>query len=1029
MKRIYFFTISLLLFAVVNAQLTTEEFFTKMKNEKVVSDASVDWVNVAPAMSGYNETFVCHPTDPNVMFMGPDMHVSYGTWDNGESWHTIKDFDGNGDDMRRVIDFEFSLQNPDLGYAITLVYDADANSGKLYKTIDKGRSWQFVKRLGKAHNELAIHPEDNQIIFIGAGDFWNVKENHRTQEKPNGVIIGRAEYGHVWKSTDGGVTMKKVATNISNNLDVGRIIFNPINPDKMIMATSHGLFSSSDKGETWAASNTGLPNDLPRDLTSYYNKESGEFILYLAEQTVYEPNNGSISSKGGIYKSIDGGATWVSITGNLGYDLTVITDYTTREAYKKQVGYWFGMSKGDFASSYPNYPSNILSIYNRIVVNPLDKNEIYLCHNKKHDKGFGPGDLWKTEDGGANWFVCARNGKYWIQEENKSYWQAKGNPLGANVEFAHLQHEMDDANETQGNRHLAINSLGEVFIGINQQTLRSNNNGDSWHQIDDIELTPGSKQWISRGASNLPGLYMLHETGIPDRRLMCSGEHALWQTVDIGDYPDKDAVAVEQLEGQVNHGGAHTAKTVAVHPNDPNIIYMMATRQSHRGKMRRSVDGGKTWDNIATIFEASSGISASINQVQSLMCDPVNPDNMYFTSIYSEIGTKNSVSLTKGDYGVYRSNDGGFTWNVSKPDPTEGASVRRITMDPDNPQIIYAALNRYQIDGGLYKSTDGAVSWTKMTIPAEIISVNNVFIDRNTKHILISCGSRSGTYNTGGVWRSKDNGSTWEKIFKAPYVWQAEVSPVNSNIMVVNVPGQIPSLYTEFKNPGVYLSKDAGDSWVKINRGLGNINKINQIKPDPYNESMFWCAAYGSGWFKALIKTDYVKAVCNDTEVMEGEELTLYGIGSIGTQLNYEWTAPDEVSLSSTNKYKTTFTAPDVTKDSTIIVKLKVSNDLYSDTHDININVKYNSDDTAVGDTPVNPIHLYPNPVKDGKLHIHGITGRLDYSIFDLEGKIIISGEIQNNYIDVSHLQPQSYVLKLSTEKNSWAEKFMITNH
>ena len=54
-------------------------FFEKIRQERVESSDLVEWKQFGPGMSGYNEEFWCHPTDANVMFMGPDMHVSYGT--------------------------------------------------------------------------------------------------------------------------------------------------------------------------------------------------------------------------------------------------------------------------------------------------------------------------------------------------------------------------------------------------------------------------------------------------------------------------------------------------------------------------------------------------------------------------------------------------------------------------------------------------------------------------------------------------------------------------------------------------------------------------------------------------------------------------------------------------------------------------------------------------------------------------------------------------------------------------------------
>ncbi|MUH37512.1 hypothetical protein D9O36_16800, partial [Zobellia amurskyensis] len=140
-------------------------------------------------------------------------------------------------------------------------------------------------------------------------------------------------------------------------------------------------------------------------------------------------------------------------------------------------------------------------------------------------------------------------------------------------------------------------------------------------------------------------------------------------------------------------------------------------------------------------------------------------------------------------------------------------------------------------------------NWEKMTIPSVINSVNNVFVDRNTKDILISTGQRGGSYEEGGVWRSTDKGKTWQQIFKAPFVWQAETSPVDSELIVISAAGQQVSMSGEFMNPGIYLSQNGGDSWKKINKGLGQPDKIVDVRPDPYNKDVLWCAAWGSGWF------------------------------------------------------------------------------------------------------------------------------------------------------------------------------------
>lgn len=866
-------------------QKIDDQFFKTLKTEKVTSDPAIEWKNFGPGMSGFCREFWCHPTDSNVMFMGPDMHVSYGSWDNGKTWKTLKDSDGLAQDMKRVLDIDFSLQNPDFGMAI------DWN-GWTYETTDRGRSWKktnelgqsykdlgadpfsddvfskgwFPEQLGTRHSELAVDPTNDNIWYIGAGDFWNVKSNYRSFKEPYGNTLKYAAYGYIFKSNNKGKTWEKITTGLPKNTAVCKIIVNPNQTNQVVMAANVGLLLSNDGGLTWQNTAKGLPNNLPRDLTSFYDKETKAFTLYLAEQTVFEPNGKSINTKGGVYKSIDAGLNWVNITGDLGLDYNQIKDKEHRKNYHRALSHWFG---ADSKKLYPSFPANTYPVFNHIRVNPMNKNEIYLVANQRHDKSFGPGDVWKTIDGGKHWTICARAGKYWVNQTDKAYWERKGFKTEANVGFAHLQRKINEESETHfGNRFLAINAKGDVFIQINQQTQRSNDGGTSWQQIDDNETAPGSNKWIGRGGSNLPGRYMLLETGIKNRYLFCSGEHGLWQTANLGDWPNKNDVAMEQLEGQsYDHGGyhsAHSIATVAVHPNNPDIIYMLPWRQEHMGKVRRSLDSGKTWENIATIFKRKKGIWYMENPVayqNSLMFDPKNPDIMYFCATRKSVqeihGSIPEEAFEKGEYGVYKSTDMGFTWSAMNSGLPPNGSVRRLTMNPHNTKVLYASINQKNKSepGGLYKSIDGAKNWSQVTnIPSEIQSVNNCFIDRNTKDIYISCGSRFGSYDAGGVWKSNDNGISWVKIFKAPYVWQTEVSPVNSEIIMVNAPIQLPEMWNQFKNPGIYLTKNAGASWFKINKGLGQQDKMTDIKPDPYNENILWSASWGSGWFKTIIK-------------------------------------------------------------------------------------------------------------------------------------------------------------------------------
>ena len=142
----------------------------------------------------------------------------------------------------------------------------------------------------------------------------------------------------------------------------------------------------------------------------------------------------------------------------------------------------------------------------------------------------------RTTDGdGASWVAVARNGVYWVNDTgcDRAYWQARGNPLGMNMKYAHLDYQMRTIDADAGVRMLVSKPDGDLITIHEQQTLRSTSQGESWAQIDDDETAPGSGHWVGRGGSNLPGITMLMETGRPEY-LFASGEHGLWRGASDG---------------------------------------------------------------------------------------------------------------------------------------------------------------------------------------------------------------------------------------------------------------------------------------------------------------------------------------------------------------------------------------------------------------------------------------------------------------------------------------------------------------
>ncbi len=840
-----------------NAEPSSELWFANLRSNRVESDPSVQWQHLGPGMSGYCDMYWIHDTDPNAMFMALDMGNTHGTWNRGKKWSTIKDCEGGGI-TNSIQHIEFSHQDPDYGLALT--------KEGVFVSTNRGRSWNFLVDVDLTNSEkysyLTVDPSNDNVWYAGAGQNWVVKDTHRNV---NGMVytFRNHAFGHIIKSTNKGQTWTKIFSIFPADMDVSKIIVDPRDSNTVYLACQYGVYRSTNAGIDWSMpAGNGLPYNKPRDMVSYYNESTGEFLLYLLEQTHYTPAGSSITTTGGVYRSADGGDNWTNITGNLAIDLDEVGIWGTREKYYRAIAFWLDITIDQAKANYPVIPISTFSVFNRIAVNPNNKDEIYLSHNYKHDYSFPPGDIWKTEDGGQNWFVCARKGEYWKSHTNASYWQARGTPLGENMTFSHVANVVHNYNDTsQAPRFVKTDSEGYVYSIVIQQTLRSTDNGATWVQIDDDETALGSGHWVGRGGSNLPGESICVNTGTPGTYLFGSGEHGLWRNTDDGDLVYPAAIAVEQLAGQSKDApsDALSIATIAVHPNDPDIIYTLQFRQRQRGNLMRSDDGGVSWQALSNPIPFPG--SNDVIKQYSLLIDPDNTDTIYFCVPRSVIcywcSTKwihnYSGSGTFTDFGVYKSTDGGYNWSIVNNGLPADCSVHRLVFDPDNSQTLYAALNRTETGtlGGLYKTTNGGANWSVVSsFPSNINSVNHITINPTNGYIYAACGWYQEAVNNGGVWVSADDGATWEKIFFMPWVMKASASPVNPETIAVSIgnANQIGRL-----NPGMYISQDGGVTWGKYNTNLGQPERINEMHVDPFDENIVWLAQAGTGWYKGRI--------------------------------------------------------------------------------------------------------------------------------------------------------------------------------
>ncbi len=826
-------------------------FFAKLQTQKVKSDPNLEWTVIGPGNSGYSEELFIHPTDSKTMFLNYDMGNSYRTIDKSKSWKTLNDPDGRGSQIRPNW-ITFSVQDPNYGVML--------EKGNVNVTTDKGKTWRKIENFPdkKKHSLITIDPNNKKVWYIGAGQYWRVKDVHRSLKDRHGTKVNYTAYGHIYKTTNAGKTWKKIMTNVSKDLDIGRIIIDPRNSDHIYVLSNFGLYKSTNAGKTWKECKTGLPYNDVRDLTHYYNEKSNVFSLYCVLQTHYKISGKTTTAEGGVFNSVDGGENWTNITGNLNFDLKRTNHKTKNWSYFRAIGYWLGKKPNEIKKIAPEHPSKTLGVFNRIAVNPLNPKEVYISTNIKHDYSFGPSELLRTLDGGKTWITALRAGKYWKDEHDKEYWNSIKNPLGVNAKFAHLN-IVNDIDHIVGVRLMEMNNDGEIIICYEQQHLISKDHGETWHQIDDDETAPGSGNWVGRGDSNLPGFGLNLNTKEKGKYLFYTEEHGIWKSTLDGDLVKPGATALRQIEGQTTNYKKHSVSitSLTVDPNDPKIYYTLSNRQRNAGCFRKSTDAGNTWK---TISQPITGMkSGNLIYLFSIVVDKDTPNDIAFcVPTHTERGwhpwkwIKNNRNWKDYNrYGVFYSSDGGLTWKNDNKGLPKNANVHHLSYD-HNYEVLYAAVasNPDDVTGGLYKSLNNGKSWKKMKLPSNVYSVKFIKFDKNGT-MYIATGDGKAQVGQGGVFRSRNQGKTWELIFDMPSTNRVAVSELDPKMIGVVVS---PNKKTKFLNPGIYISKDDGKSWKKSNKGLGQPDKIEGLDFDPYNKDIIWSASHGSGFAKGIIK-------------------------------------------------------------------------------------------------------------------------------------------------------------------------------
>ncbi len=266
------------------------------------------------------------------------------------------------------------------------------------------------------------------------------------------------------------------------------------------------------------------------------------------------------------------------------------------------------------------------------------------------------------------------------------------------------------------------------------------------------------------------------------------------------------------------------------HPKNDRIIYIGTAG----GGVWKSQNGGATFNSIFDDYCQSIG---------AVEVDPNDPDKVIWVGT-GEVWTRNSVSV--GD-GLYRSNDGGSSWEKVGFESSE--RISSIQVNPKNSNEIYVGvLGPLWSDSenrGLYKTTDGGKTWTKILYVDPTTGCSDMQIDPENPSVVYASfwefRRSPWSFSSGGdksaLYKTTDGGKTWNKIhngFPKGKLGRLAIAiaPSNNKILYTVVESE------QDKDKGLYRSDDAGASWKQLNNDFGLVVRpfyFSRIVVDPRN--------------------------------------------------------------------------------------------------------------------------------------------------------------------------------------------------
>lgn len=588
-------------------------------------------------------------------------------------------------------------------------------------------------------NGIAFHPTDTNTVFA------------------------LAPQGGVWKTTNNGSTWEHIFGNspVVNTIGVSSMLISYNNPDTMYIGTGDrdagdapgmGVLWTTNGGQTWAARNTGISN------------------LSIAKMVMHPKNSAIliIATNGGVYRSINSGASWsLIITGN--YHDIVMHPMNPNIVYATRSGLFFRSSNN--GQSFTQITTGLPATSNRGQIAVTKANRDYVYFVTTPSVNFQ--GLYRSADSGLTFTTMSTTPNILGYYDGTSGTGDLSNGQG--------WYDLDIAADPR--------NANTIYVGgIN--IWKSTNGGATWTQVahwyggfgaDDIHADQHALEFNTTGyklySGNDGGIYFTGNagfrwtnitTGIQNSQIYRIAHAQTDEFIGAQGYQDNGSSQTTNDEFYTYYGG--DGMDCQVDPGDARYVYGSYVY----GSIYRAIDKNA----IATVgANGTGGINESGAWLTPFVLQEGQPGTMFagysnvwrttavktgnppaWTAISTGFGgirmlenspARNSMLYVLRNSGNIRRTGNANAAAVSWTDLGTGpGGVRWIESHHKDSNRVYCVNS-----STLYRSTNKGATWTAIAVPSGSGALNNCTIDTSSKTELIYIGTERGVY----VWDSLGN--------------------------------------------------------------------------------------------------------------------------------------------------------------------------------------------------------------------------------------------------------------------------------